>query len=222
MSLVCSIVGCGGTFKVKKGLCNKHYLRLRRHGDPLAGGTVRGDPPAFLERLIGHDGDDCVIWPFSRDKIGCARIRHDGENIPAYRLMCEMAHGPAPTPKHHATHTCGKGDEGCVNPKHLEWGTAFKNQQDRVEHGTSNRGERCAAHKLTAKQAMEIFHRLNNGERPYLLAPEYGVSQVTVLDIKLGRSWAWLTGLPNPKARDKDGNLIAANDNKPASERRAA
>ena len=212
----CLIDGCVETTRIVKGLCNKHYLRLRRHGDALAGGTVRGEPQAFLADLIGHEGDECVTWPFATDANGYARIREDGENIPAYRVMCRMVHGDPVEPRTHATHTCGKGNKGCVNPNHLEWGTAFKNQQDRAEHGTSNRGERCAAHKLTATQAMEIFHRLNDGERPYLLAPEYGVSQVTILDIKLGRSWAWLTGLPNPKARDIDGNLIAANDNTPA------
>ena len=212
---MCTVEGCGSTFKVTKGLCNKHMLRLRRHGDPLAGGTFRGDPTAFLDALLGHDGDECVTWPYSRDANGYARIREDGENIPAYRVMCKMAHGEPIEPRTHATHTCGKGNQGCVNPKHLEWGTAFKNQQDRVEHGTSNRGEQCAAHKLKADEVEVIFARLNAGERPYLLAPEYGVSMVTILDIKTGRSWAWLTGLVNPKARDLDGKLIAANDNEP-------
>lgn len=212
---VCSVDGCDNTFRVIGGLCNKHYLRLRRHGDPLAGGTEVGDTWAFLEALIGHEGDKCVTWPFAKDVRGYARIRENSENIPAYRVMCRMAHGGPVEPRTHATHTCGKGTEACVNPNHLEWGTAFKNQQDRVEHGTSNRGERCAAHKLTAEQAMQIFQRLNNGERPYLLAAEHGVSPVTVLDIRKGRSWSWLTGLQNPKARDIDGKLIAANDNEP-------
>jgi len=217
---VCSIPGCGGTFKVTAGYCNKHYIRFRRYGDPLAGGTERGATHAFLEAHVNFDGDECLTWPFATDAHGCARIRDGGDNVPAYRIMCEMAHGPAPTPRHQATHTCGKGHEACINPNHLEWGTGFKNQQDRVEHGTSNRGERCAAHKLTRDEVLEIFNRLKGGERPYLLAKEYGVHDVTILDIRTGRTWAWLTGLPNPKARDRDGNLIAANDNSP--ERKAA
>lgn len=210
---VCSVEGCGGTFKINKGRCNKHYIRMRRHGSLEITRTEPGSTRIFLESLIGHQGDECVTWPFAKDANGYARIRENGENIPAYRVMCRMVHGEPVEPRTHATHTCGKGNKGCINPVHLEWGTAFKNQQDRVEHGTSNRGEQCAAHKLKREQVLEIFDRLNNGERPYLLAPEYGVSQVTILDIKLGRSWAWLTGLQNPKARDIDGNLIAANDN---------
>lgn len=218
----CTIEGCGSTFMVKKGLCNKHMLRLRRHGDPLAGGTFVGETWAFLDALLGHVGDDCVTWPFARDANGYARIRENGENIPAYRVMCRMAHGDPEEPRIHATHTCGKGNGGCVNPNHLEWGTAFKNQQDRVKHGTSNRGEQCATHILTAEQVEAIFARLNAGERPYLLGPEYGVSPATIRDIKFGLSWAWLTGLVNPKARDIDGNLLAANDNVPVSGRMAA
>lgn len=218
---ICSIPGCGGTLKVARGLCNRHYIRLRRHGEPLGGGTDLGAARAFLDRHIGYEGNDCVIWPFAKDVRGYARIRDEGENIPAYRLMCRLAHGEPVEPRTHATHTCGKGDEGCINPRHLEWGTPFKNQQDRVEHGTSNRGERCAAHKLTAAQAAEIFDRLSEGETALDLAPLYGVHPRTVRDIGSGHSWAWLTGLPNPKARDKDGNLIAANDND-KEKRRAA
>lgn len=211
---VCSIEGCDRSVRIKKsGMCWAHYLRLRRHGDPMAGRTELGAPQKFFDEALNSDTDECVIWPFARDAVGYARIRHDGENIPAYRLMCERAHGPHNGIETHATHTCGKGNQGCINPKHLEWGTAFKNQQDRVEHGTSNRGERCAAHKLTAAEVEIIFAKIKVGERLDHLAAEYGVNPVTISDIKTGRSWAWLTGLPNPKARDRFGNLIAANDN---------
>lgn len=36
---VCRIEGCSGTGRIRRGWCNRHYLRWRRHGDPLAGGT---------------------------------------------------------------------------------------------------------------------------------------------------------------------------------------
>lgn len=213
--VICVAEGCCKPVQIKKAsLCWAHYLRLRRHGDPLSGGTGRGEAQRFFDATLAGDTDECVIWPFARDAVGYARIRHGGENIPAYRLMCERAHGPHNGIETHATHTCGKGNQGCINPKHLEWGTAFKNQQDRVEHGTSNRGEQCGTHKLTAAEVELIFARLNAGERSYLLATEYNVNRVTISDIKTGRSWAWLTGLSNPKARDRFGNLIAANDNR--------
>jgi hypothetical protein len=194
-------------------MCWGHYLRLRRHGDPLKGGTTNGAPRAFLDAALASDTDECIVWPFARDANGYARFRHNGENIPAYRVVCEEAHGPPVGIENHATHNCGKGNLGCINPNHLEWGTRFKNQQDRVEHGTSNRGEQCAAHKLTTEQVVVIFARLNAGERPYQLGPEYEVSPATIRDIKFGLSWAWLTGMQNPKERDRMGRLVAANDN---------
>lgn len=213
MSAVCNVRGCDSSFLIKQGYCNKHYLRFVRHGDPLGGGTYRGVAQKFLDEHLHFKGDDCLIWPYAKDARGYARIRNNQQNVPAYRVMCEMAHGPHDGQRRHATHICGNGHLGCINPQHLEWGTAFKNQQDRVRHGTSNRGEQCATHKLKKGEVLRIFGRLKTGERAYLLAQEYKVSPVTILDIKNGRSWAWLTGLPNPKARDEFGNLVAANDN---------
>jgi hypothetical protein len=54
----------------------------------------------------------------------------------ATRVMCKLAHGPAPTPKHHAAHSCGKGHEACINPKHLRWATPRENAADAKLHGT--------------------------------------------------------------------------------------
>lgn len=34
--------------------------------------------------------------------------------------MCELVYGKPPMPKHQAAHNCGKGNLGCINPKHLE------------------------------------------------------------------------------------------------------
>lgn len=33
MPAVCSVAGCESCHRVVRGLCNRHYLRLRRHGD---------------------------------------------------------------------------------------------------------------------------------------------------------------------------------------------
>lgn len=213
--MICLIEGCGKAVKIKKsGFCWGHYLRNKRHGHPLLGGTTIGAPQDFFEKVMTVDTDECIIWPFARDAVGYARIRHNGDNYPAYRLMCEKVHGPPLGIENHATHKCGKGNKGCINHKHLEWGTAFKNQQDRVEHGTSNRGERCAASKLTTEQAVEIWSRLNLGENSPAIAKDYGVHPRTVRDIRQGRSWAWLTGLQNPNERDRMGNLVIEKEDK--------
>lgn len=33
----CSIDGCDSTYRIRRGWCNAHYLRWKRHGDPRAG-----------------------------------------------------------------------------------------------------------------------------------------------------------------------------------------
>lgn len=172
----CSIDGCDKKIRaVKLRLCGSHYMRLLRHGSATGGKNYadKGDNLKFLKSLIGHVGDECVKWPFRTNADGGAEM---ARGCTAYRLMCKMAHGEPPTLRHHATHSCGKGHESCINPNHLEWGTVFKNQQDRVEHGTSNRGERHGLHKLKSETVLEIFHRLSDGETPYLLSSQYKIS----------------------------------------------
>jgi hypothetical protein len=91
-----------------------------------------------------------------------------------------------------------EGAQGCHNngdrkdPRliNLRWDTPAKNQQDRVAHGTSNRGERCGQAKLTADQAIAI----SRDPRPIrALAAEYGVSHETIRWVKVGKSWSHVT-----------------------------
>jgi hypothetical protein len=44
----CSVEGCEKPY-YGRSLCIAHYKRLRRHGDPLAGGPTRERPPRFCE-----------------------------------------------------------------------------------------------------------------------------------------------------------------------------
>jgi len=52
---ICSIDDCCNAVK-SRGMCNMHYLRLMRHGDPLAGGV-------FREPTVGDDGHPklCIV-----------------------------------------------------------------------------------------------------------------------------------------------------------------
>ena len=91
-----------------------------------------------------------------------------------------------------------KGMECCHNDgnpwnnhlSNLRWDTPRNNQLDRVKHGTSNRGERCAAAKLTEAQvrAIRADSRLQRE-----IAADYGVRENTISRIKSGKRWAHLT-----------------------------
>ena len=96
----------------------------------------KGKTFAWLIARVDYQGDDCLPWPFCRDgRVGRGRMGHEGKRPWAHRLMCELAHGPPPTPKHQAAHECGKGHYGCVNPRHLAWKTNSENQLDRRKNG---------------------------------------------------------------------------------------
>lgn len=47
-------------------------------------------------------------------------------NFNAARIMCELVHGPAPTPEHEASHLC-EDNWLCVCPDHLLWETKREN-----------------------------------------------------------------------------------------------
>lgn len=190
---LCAVEDCGALATIQV-YCSAHYQRIRRHGSPVLGRTSPGCVQAWLEAHVDYNGDECLVWPFARAK-GYARIRRNGQNVTAYRVMALLAHGEPPTPKHHAAHSCGNGPGGCVNPRHLRWATASENQRDRVEHGNSNRGERCGSAKLTEEDVRRIVKQINR-VKTGVLASQYGVNFATIRDIEKGRTWKWLTKLP--------------------------
>lgn len=76
-------------------------------------------------------------------------------------------------------------------PENLAYGTKPENQADRIEHGTSNRGERNGMHRLTEPAVLQIYAR--RAESPSQLAAEFGVSRQCVNHVRDGSRWGWLT-----------------------------
>jgi hypothetical protein len=107
--------------------------------------------------LVGHKdyrSHCCLIWPYNRDDKGYGTLGYGGKIYKAHRLMCTMAHGEPPA-GHQASHSCGRGHEGCVNPRHLSWQTNSRNQLDRYRlHG--RRPQRRGI--LTKDQKQEILN----------------------------------------------------------------
>jgi len=132
----CSVEGCGNPHHIR-GFCQKHFARLRRYGDPLFTKTApEGEGLQFLNSLFDHQGEECVTWPFSRTPQGYGQTFFCAEVMGAHRVMCILKHGEPPTPDHQAAHSCGKGRDGCVNPKHLRWATPKENIADKFgPHG---------------------------------------------------------------------------------------
>lgn len=143
------------------------------------------------DTVIPYDGDECFIWPYGRGAHGRAMGSTGSASRFVSRTVCEAAHGPPPTPKHEAAHSCGRGHEGCVAKRHLRWATPAENQADRTIHGTSNRGSRHGMGKLTEDDVRQIrmlqgtlFHRE--------IADLFGVSREAIGLVLRGERWRWL------------------------------
>lgn len=129
----CVLPGCeapGGT----KGYCNKHYLRLYRHGSPTGGGAERGRGEAHLLHRIAteveHTASGCRLWLGSTTKAGYANARIGGRYVLIHRWLHEHHVGPIPTGMtidhrcHNEDPDCPGGTtcshRRCINPDHHE------------------------------------------------------------------------------------------------------
>lgn len=191
---VCAVEGCGKPFSAK-GYCSSHYSRWKRHGDPLKGNaTGRGETLAWLDRHAQHGSDECLIWPFARSSNGYAVTSRGGRAIQAHRVMCEIAHGTSPARGLVVAHSCGNGQSGCVNPKHLRWATNSENHQDALRHGTHSSidhyGSGHPGAKIDEVMAKEIKLQLAAGIGSSAIARTLGISIHVVRNIKYNGTWS--------------------------------
>ncbi len=80
-------------------------------------------------------------------------------------------------------------------------------RQAKIDHAIAAYDPHYRSHSrtfLTDEQILEIYRRACLGEPCKRLAQEFGVTYVTVYDVKNGKSWSWLTGHPNPKRSTHD------------------
>lgn len=124
---------------------------------------------------IGENPTDCWLWIGSiNPRTGYGKKQWFGESWLAHRWVWTIFFGTIP---HGMTieHKCK--NRACVNPHHLELMTLAEN----VRQGANT--------KLTAEQVREI-RALNipwGGRQA--VADRFGVSPMTISDIRAGRSW---------------------------------
>lgn len=149
--------------------------------------TPRGVAQQFAEEVAAQkrEAQECIIWPFRRDRHGYGRM---GRSVLAHRAICSMAHGEPERAKLEARHTCGNGHLGCVSPAHLCWGTHDENMKDAVAHGNSLKGERHPRSRLTEEAVREI-RRMLHAESVKVISERFGVSTSAIRLIQWGRRW---------------------------------
>lgn len=173
--------------------------------------SVRGKGKAYawIMENVGHQGDECLIWPFCRNPNGYGMLGYLGKNYWAHRFMCERANGPPPSPSHESAHSCGNGSEGCTNPKHLSWKMPSENLVDSQMHGTHVRSRAGRYGKLNAELADQI-RKLKGVSLQKDVAKQFNISESAISDIWLGRSWGREHKGSKQWTRDEDLKLQEA------------
>jgi len=184
---ICNVPKCGRRHR-GRGYCNRHWIRFNKYGNPLGESPNKNKIQRWVKKQSLNKGDDCVLWPFSQNPNGYGQYAWVGMKG-AHRIMCSIAHGKPPTPKHEAAHSCG--NRLCVNPKHLIWKTPKENRADKIFHNTHLRGERNHKAKLTEKQVRTI-KKLRGKVTGRALAARYGVTPALISRIYKGQCWSWL------------------------------
>lgn len=178
-----------------------------RNGGPANKG--KGAGIAWVRAHVDYAGNDCLIWPMARLHNGYGHMGWNGTNYYPHRLICEFAHGPQPSPEYEAAHSCGRGHDGCCNPRHLSWKTKSGNLRDCRGHGTHVRSVHGISGRLT-KEQVEKIRGLRGQATQAVIAAEFGVSEPTVRDIFLGRSHKGGPPKVNLYSKDEEARLVAA------------
>lgn len=153
-------------------MSDRPYVRKKPYTHPNKG---KGRGFQWLNAHKDYAGDDCLQWPFSTCN-GYGTFGHLNKLLYAHRMMCEMVHGPSPGVGYHAAHSCGRGDKGCVNPRHIQWKTVSANQIDRTRHGTRNTGPRGKISREQRREIVSLRGKLKQRE----IAEIYGITRSRV------------------------------------------
>jgi plasmid maintenance system antidote protein VapI len=155
-----------------------------RQPTPLAIKQLR-----WLENALLCQSDDCIIWPFYKLKggYGSTTKLQDGKTYLAHRWICERIHGPPPTSKHEAAHSCGNGHLACANPKHVSWKTASQNRLDKRNHGTQSLVGGRKMTPVLIRKIRELAGKLTQRE----IAVKFGITQSNVSTIVSRKTWNW-------------------------------
>ena len=165
-----------------------------------------GYPSRVVYKVLNNvtvDKDGCWISNFSVTNSGYTQVswsvgRKQFQST-GHQISCRAAHGPKPFPEAQVRHKCHK--RKCVNPKCLQWGTAKKNAQDRIDCGSQARGEKQGLSKVTGTEVMTMIQRVESGESRRSVAKEYGISHTALRQMLNGVTWSHVTGRVHPSRR---------------------
>lgn len=172
----CSVEGCKNPVK-SRGLCNKHYKRYLKHGDPLLGKK---------ERELHGKSNSPEYKSWDNMKTRCSNPRHEsyylygGQGI----RVCEEWEksfsafykdmGEKPSPEYHIDRIDGKKD---YTPENCRWSSPKENARNTTQI------------KLNMEIADSIRFKYKNGETISNLAKENNISYSAIKSVILNETW---------------------------------
>ena len=143
------------------------------------------------------DETGCIFVDRAHDNRGYPVIKSQGVQVKIVQALA------LPPPGFHSRHLCGM--QSCINPNHIEPGTAQENSDDRILHGTLPFGDQVHNARLTNDDVREIRtapDTVKNGT----LAARFDVSKSLVQAVRTGTAHAHLNDAippikPAPRVR---------------------
>lgn len=139
----------------------------------------------LVETVFTYSSDECLIWPFGKDKDGYGRISIYYKDYRAHRVAYGLFNEK---PCVNLTcHTCD--NPPCYNPRHLFDGTNIANCADMKTKDRSCRGERCHLAKFNAEQVLAFRKEFAEHGSCTLISRMHGISLSTIEKIIYRNTW---------------------------------
>ncbi len=147
---------------------------------------------ASPEERLRHHGwtvTETGCWEWAGNtfhSFGYGQLRILGKGREAHTVAYEVWRGEIPEGML-VRHTCD--NPPCINPEHLILGTHQDNHDDMVDRGRELSGEINPMAKLTEEDVLDIRLLTGMGATRTDTAKAFGVSQATVTNIVLRKTW---------------------------------
>lgn len=190
MKALCSVGACERPTH-SHGLCSAHAHRLKRHGDPLAGGppVIPDEKERWLVALTTEGGSRCRDWLWAVNPSGYGKLRYRGATRLVTHVVLELSGHPRPSGAL-ALHSCHR--PVCVAPWHLRWGTTKDNSDDKVAAARMARGAGHGMARLQESDVRAIRALAASGLGPTEIGARFGVSRSAVGHIVRRSTWGWV------------------------------
>lgn len=192
----CKVENCQRPYYAK-GWCAMHYVRVRKHGDPLAGRNHAPPAERFWRRVDKSGQNGCWNWTGARLSSGYGSFQVGGLGSPsigAHRYAWELHYGEPPPPGRALVvmHSCD--NRLCVNPHHLSLGTPKDNAQDMHRKGRSSGIVPRGTEHFRAVLNPDTVRMIRaSSETNRAIAERLGVGINTIRGVRIGRTWKHVT-----------------------------